>query len=363
MPSPKMDETDEPPLLPRTRRWVKKFLVFVGIKRPVNPDGTPGKRHAGRGFGIIGAVAGLWLLSTMIAIVPAGSEGVPVTLGHAGSGLGQGFHVTMPLTNVKNISTRTTAYTMAATTASGDGGSKDDSVAVLGADGASGTIDSTVLLRVEPDQATNVYVHIGADYLTTLIRPSARTCIRSVFTDIRMVEAATTGWQDIEDAVTTCMQEKLEGRGIVLEDFQLREVRLEDTIQDAVTEKTAAEQRVERERFERAIAEIKAEITRVDAKATADSQQILACGGSASEADDEQGLPRTVVVPNAVEECSQAQLTPAYLQWSYIQALQALVDSPNNSTIILPFDENLTPLLDLNNTNPLNPAETAPSGN
>jgi regulator of protease activity HflC (stomatin/prohibitin superfamily) len=362
MQSTKKDESAEPPLLPRTRRWVREVLVFVGIMRPRHNDGTLGKRHTGRAFGIIGAVAGIWLLSTMVAVVPAGSEGVPVTLGHAGSGLGQGFHVTMPLTNVKNISTRTTAYTMAATTSMGDVSNKDDSVAVLGADGATGTIDSTVLLRVEPDQATNVYVHIGADYLTTLVRPSARACIRSVFTDIRMVEAATTGWQSIEDAVTACMEEKLEGRGIVLEDFQLREVRLEDSLQQAVIDKTAAEQRVERERFERSIAEIKAEITRVDAKATADSQQILACGGSASEADDQLGESRTVVVPNAVEECSQAQLTPAYLQWSYIQALQALVDSPNNSTIILPFDENLTPLLDLNNTNPLSPADTAPSG-
>jgi hypothetical protein len=33
------------------------------------------------------------------------------------------------------------------------------------------------------------------------------------------------------------------------------------------------------------------------------------------------------------------------LQFAYIQALKQLVNSPNNSTIILPFDKNLTPLL------------------
>jgi regulator of protease activity HflC (stomatin/prohibitin superfamily) len=348
--------------LPRTRRLLHRVLVFVGIARPVDDDGNPGPRHLGRLFGIVGAVILLWFLSTMVAIVPAGSQGVPVTLGHAGGALGQGFHITWPFTDVKNISTRTTAYTMSATAAPGDGGQKDDSVAVLGADGASGKVDSTVLLRIEPDQATDVYVNIGSDYLTTLVRPSARTCIRSVFTDLKMVEAATTGWQGIEESVTECMQDKLEGRGIVLEDFQLREVRLEDSLQTAVTEKTAAEQRVVRERFERAIAEIRAEITRVDAKATADSQQILACGGNASEETDEQGETHEVVEPNPVDACSQAQLTPAYLQWSYIQALQALVDSPNNSTIILPFDENLTPLLDLNDTGALTAPATSTDG-
>jgi prohibitin 1 len=354
------DDYDEEEYYHPVRLLLRRFLVAVGIRRPVNDDGTPGKRHLGRLVAIIAIPVGLWLLSTMVAVVPAGSEGVPVTLGHAGGALGQGVHVTWPLTTVKNISTRTTAYTMAATTAPGDRGGADDSVAVLGADGASGRIDSTVLLRVESDQATDVYVNIGADYITTLIRPSARACIRSVFTEVTMVEAATTGWQPIEDDVTECMQGKLEDRGIVLEDFQLREVRLEDTLQKAVTEKTAAEQRVERQRFERSIAEIEAEITRVDAKATADSQQILACGGEATQAEDDRGTSRTVVEPNAVEACSQAQLTPAYLQWSYIQALQSLVDSPNNSTVILPFDENLTPLLDLSGTNPLSPADTEP---
>ena len=54
-----------------------------------------------------------------------------------------------------------------------------------------------------------------------------------------------------------------------------------------------------------------------------------------------------MVVPNPIDRCSQAQLTPQYLQWTYIQALQSLVDSPNNSTIILPFDQALTPLLNI----------------
>jgi hypothetical protein len=53
------------------------------------------------------------------------------------------------------------------------------------------------------------------------------------------------------------------------------------------------------------------------------------------------------VVPNPIDRCSQAQLTPAYLQFTYIQALKALVNSPNNSTIILPFDQALTPLINV----------------
>ena len=335
----------------RMRDAFQRVCEYFGVRRKVLPDGSRAPRQTRHLFGLIGTAFGLWVLSSIIAIVPAGSVGVPVTLGHAGGGLDQGIHLTWPFTTVKPISIRTTAYTMAATSGAGDGGTSDDSVQVLGADGASGSVDSTVLFRVEDSQASRVYVTLGVDYIKTLIRPSARSCLRSVFTEVSMVDAATTGWRGIEVNVTSCMQSKLDGRGIVLEDFQLREVRLEQTLQNAVTAKTAAQQDAERQRFELAISEAKADITRVDAKATADAQQILACGGVETEGTSALGYTFVEVIPNSVDECSQAQLTPAYLQWTYIQALSSLVDSPNNSTIILPFDENLTPLLNVGPNN------------
>jgi prohibitin 1 len=35
------------------------------------------------------------------------------------------------------------------------------------------------------------------------------------------------------------------------------------------------------------------------------------------------------------------------LQWYYIQTLQQLVNSPNNTVIVTPFDQKLTPLLNI----------------
>lgn len=353
-----MSESEPGSLRPGVRTRLagfgRRILTGIGVLRPRQEDGTLGPRRWSRLVGVVGGVFAVWILSTMITIVPAGSVGVPVTLGHAGSPLGQGFHITPPLTSLKVISARTTAYTMAA--AVGEGKKGDDSVEVLGSDGASGSVDSTVLFRVESARATDVYNELGLSFVTTLIRPSARTCIRSVFTDYTMVDAATTAWHRLESDVTTCMTAKLEDRGIILEDFQLREVRLEPTLQEAVTAKTAAQQNAERQKFELSVAQQRAEITRVEAIATADSQQILACGGKVEQTTQDDGSVIDVVVPNPIDRCSQAQLTPQYLQWTYIQALQSLVDSPNNSTIILPFDQALTPLLNLPN------GSTTPAG-
>ena len=88
-----------------------------------------------------------------------------------------------------------------------------------------------------------------------------------------------------------------------------------------------------------------ADITRIQALATADSQQILACGGVADTtvngrpgSSDRHPQPAATVARNAA-----ARLR--YLQFTYIQALQQLAASGSNSTLVLPFDKNLTPLL------------------
>ena len=40
-------------------------------------------------------------------------------------------------------------------------------------------------------------------------------------------------------------------------------------------------------------------------------------------------------------------LTEEYLQYYYIETMKDLVDSPNNSTVILPFDQKLIPMLQM----------------
>ena len=94
--------------------------------------------------------------------------------------------------------------------------------------------------------------------------------------------------------VTTCMKDKLEPRGLLLQDFQLREVALSPQLQNAVNAKVASQQNAEQQKFELATAQQAADITRIQALATADSQQILACGGKAATRAAQQpvGLDR-----------------------------------------------------------------------
>jgi regulator of protease activity HflC (stomatin/prohibitin superfamily) len=329
------------------RERVSAFLVAVGLRRPRRPDGTLGPRAWGRLGLMCGGALLVVFVATAVHVVPPGNVAVPVTLGRPGGAIGPGVHVTWPLTTTRNLSIRTEQYTMTARSDDGAVNGGDDAVLVLGRDGGSASVDATVLYQLDRDRAAQVYRSVGTNLTQKVIRPSARSCIRSEFTNYALVDAATTSWHDVETDVAKCMADRIEPRGLVLQEFQLREVDLGDQVQQSIDEKVAAQQNAEKQQFDLAAAQQKAEITRVDATATADAQQILACGSEITTVE-KAGQTVQVVQPKPIERCSQAQLTPQYLQFTYIQALKQLVDSPNNSTIILPFDQQLTPLLNVN---------------
>jgi regulator of protease activity HflC (stomatin/prohibitin superfamily) len=331
----------------RLSTGISAALVTVGLKRPRNPDGTLGPRswkRLGIFLGTILAVAFVW---TSIHVVQPGNVAVPVTLGHSGDPIGPGFHITLPFTTTYSMSVRVQNYTMTSNVGEGAKGSTDDSVSVLGSDGGAANVNATVLYRVDPKQATVVYKTIGKNYASAVVRPSARSCIRTQFTLYPMIEAATSSWRTIESDAAKCLKAKIEPRGLLLQDFQLREVTLATPLQAAVNSKVASQQNAEQQKFELATAQQAADITRIQALATADSQQILACGGKAATVS-RNGLQAQTVIPNSLSNCSQSQLTPQYLQFTYIQALKSLINGPNTSTVILPFDQNLTPLLNVN---------------
>ena len=323
-------------------------LVAIGVLRPRTANGDLGPRSWKGLAAFLGSIFAIVFVWTSVHVVQPGTVGVPVTFGRPGKPLSAGLHITLPFTTAYGMTTRTQNYTMSSIKGDGPKGNTDDSVAVLGSDGGSATVNATVLYRIDAGKATAVFRALGTNYAAAIVRPSARSCIRLVFTRYTVVAAATTAWNDVEDAVGSCMTNKLAPQGLILQDFQLREVQLSKDIGQAVTLKVAAQQTEEQQKFELATAQQQADITRVQALATSDSQQILACGGKPATVVRDREQVQTVI-PNPLTGCSQSQFTQPYLQFTYIQALKQLVNSPNVTTLILPFDKNLTPLLQVPN--------------
>lgn len=319
------------------------FAIGTFTDKGVNPP----RVYNIRIWSWIPAVIGfLVLIVCSINVVSPGQVAVPVAFGHTQKSVGSGLHIYPPWVSLTKFSTRQETYTMVHDQNEGSKNG-DDSISVLGADAATAQVDGTVLYHVGVTDAATLYKTIGTDFVDKIVRPTARTCIRSQFAAYPIVDASTTHRNEVSDAIRRCIGDRFKTHSLVLDDFQLRAIRLSDSLQRSVNAKVSAQQAAEKTIFDLQAAQGAARITVTNSNATAQSQQILACGGTTVTTKDAQGRTVQTVIPNDIAHCNQAQLTPAFLQYQYIQSLKGLVDSPNNSTVILPFDNKLTPLLNV----------------
>lgn len=300
-----------------------------------------------RGFGVLAAVvvvAGI-LLSSMVHVVPPGHVIVPQVLGSAKPALGEGFHLLLPwpLEKSSSMSVQTLNYTMTSNKAKGT----DPAVVVLGLDGASATVDATVLYRVEARNATEVYRNVGTNYLSQVIVPSARTCIRSAYAGVDLVRAATGEFPEISQSIRSCLEDKIGSKGITVVDFQLRDLKLSANIQSAVDQKVASDQKI-------VASQHQADAQRLEAQGQADAAQILACGGTL-KTSEVNGKTVTAVVPNPTSACKPPPIDSNMLTYNYIQALRDIINSPN-STVILPNGDSGQPIVNV----PATPNTTTP---
>ena len=320
-------------------------LVKIGVLRPRTATGALGPR-SWKGLSIfVGSIFLIVFVWTSVHVVQPGNVAVPVTFGQAGKPLDAGLHITLPFTTAYSLSTRTQNYTMSSTKTDGPKGAVDSAVSVLGQDGGAASVNATVLYRVDPAKATTVYRNLGTNYAAAVVKPAARSCVRLVFTRYPIVDAATSAGNTVESDVGHCMKDKLVPQGLLLADFQLKQVTLDPKLQQAVAQKVAAQQLQQQQVFDLATAQKQADIKRIQALATADQESIIECGGKNATVNVD-GKETQVIIPNPADQCV-SKLSPAFLQFTYIQALQQLASSGGTSTLVLPFDKNLTPLITL----------------
>jgi len=310
-------------------------LTAIGVLRPKKANGELGPRHWKGLFIFLGTIFAIVIVWTSVHVVQPGNVAVPVTFGHSGEPLGPGVHITLPFTRTYSMSTRTQNYTMSSSANDGPAGSVDSPVAVLGEDGGAATVNATLLYRVDRDKASDVYRNLGRSYATAVVRPTARSCVRAEFAKYPVAEAASTASGSIEDNVGACVKDKLESAGLLLQAFQLRGVTLDPSVAQAVAAKVAAQQTLLQQAFDQATALRKAEIVRIQAKATSDQEQIVQCGGHFATVTINDKDIQTIV-PNEPGKCTSSGLTDAYLQYAYIQALNNIATSGNANVIISP---------------------------
>jgi regulator of protease activity HflC (stomatin/prohibitin superfamily) len=295
-------------------------LVLIGaiVAFFVLRQSVQGRIIAGR-IRIIGIViVALLLLLSFFRIVPPGYAGVPVLLGKVQKQMQSGLNVVVPIVSVTLMDVRTNAYTMSSIRDEGQV-KGDDAIDALASDGLTVALDVTVWFRLDESKASWVFQNIGPDYTEKIVRPSIRTALRdaaSRFTASELYSA--TGRAVYTTTVDSLLDVAFTGKGIIRERVLLRRVKLPDMVMAAIEGKLSEDQNAQKMEFTLAKERKEADRKRVEAQGIADANRIIA-----------------------------GSLTNSYLSWYYIEMLKKVGEGENNTFVITPFDQKLTPLLNV----------------
>lgn len=270
------------------------------------------------GVGILLAV----LFASIVQIGP-GEVGVQILFGNIQEGvLRSGLNFVNPLIEVEKLDIKTQAYTM-----SGQNDQditevkikKSDPIQTLSSDGLTLLLDVTVWFRISADDAPNLLRTIGSDYEAKIVLPAIRTAIRDIAVNFVATDIYSSKRDDYVNNVAKKLENSFEGRGIILEKVLLRNVELPQKVREAIDEKISSEQRAQQMVYVLQKERQEAERKTVEAQGVAEAQKII-----------------------------NSTISNSYLQWKYIETLKELVNSPNNSFVIAPYDQKLVPMLNFN---------------
>ncbi len=260
----------------------------------------------------------LAILVGSVRIIPPGYVGVQVLLGKVqGRILPSGIHLVIPIVNVSKMSIRTQEYTMSSIKEEGLR-KGDDAITALTKDGLSITLDLTVWFKLVDTEAGTVYETIGPDYIDKIVRPAIRTAIRDAAVNYNVTEIYSTKRSELSDGIYQGLVEALKDKNVFVDKVLLRNIVLPQKVKNAIDDKIAAEQDAQKMEY-------------VLQKAVKEKERKLI------EAEGIANANRTI----------KASLSTQYLQWYYVQNLKEVLKSNGTRTVILPFDQNLTPLIDL----------------
>lgn len=287
-------------------------LLTVKVRAGSYPFNFKKAGYASLGLAVIA------LLSESFTIIEPGYVGVPVTFGNVGShSIPAGFHPIFFLTDVYKMSIQTKDYTMSSANTEGNRGG-DDAVATLSRDQLILKFDVTVWYHLDPSQANDVYSNIGLNYEQVIVRPAIRTALVNAATKFDASDVMSLQRDAYTKMVTELLLQELSGKGVILDNVLIRNVEPPATVSDAIAAKLKASQQAQQMEYTIQYAQKEAQRKAIEAQGIANAQRIINNG-----------------------------LTQNYLQWYYISQLKELVNSPNNTTIILPYDQKLTPLLNI----------------
>jgi regulator of protease activity HflC (stomatin/prohibitin superfamily) len=233
-------------------------------------------------------------------------------------------------------------YTMSARVGEGVRSGENDAVEARSNDGQTVLLEVTMLYRVVPDQADQLYLAWSDNYQIGFVRPTSRSIVREIVSKYSAEQIYGEAREQLGDDIRDAVAARFTQENLALTDFLVRDITFSETFTDAIEQKVVAEQNLARSRTE------------------AQQRETEARGRAAAAIADAEGEAQsTKIRAEAQAEAlrlvsEQLAANPNLIQYQYVQNL-----SDNVQLILLPSNSPF--LFDIQSLLQANPDFIAPS--
>jgi regulator of protease activity HflC (stomatin/prohibitin superfamily) len=235
----------------------------------------------------------LLVIGGPVTVVPAGHVGVKDFFGSVSpNALTPGVHLVLPFTRVIKMSIQTQEVKETAEVPSKEGLVMD--------------LEGSLLFRLDPTRAAEIYKTVGKSYQEIVVHPQIRSAIREITASYEAKALYSAEREQIARETFDLFQKMAGGRGIIAEAVLLRKIGLPPIVANAIQEKLKAEQQSQQMKFVLQKEQQEAERKRIEAQGIADFQKIVAQG-----------------------------ISPQLLEWKGIEATEKLAMSPNTKIVVV----------------------------
>ncbi len=249
------------------------------------------------------AVAAVVAVLQLFTVVPAGTVGVIDFLGNVSDNtLKAGVNLVNPMANVIKFSIKTQEF--------------KEQMNVPSEEGLSVNLEISLLFRLNPDQANQIYKTVGPNYADIILMPQFRSVVRGVTAKYQAKALYTASREKLANEIMNELSALVNPRGIQIEAAALRQIVLPPGLTKSIEEKLQAEQESERMQFVLKREEQEAERKRIEAKGISDFQNIV------SEGINEQ-----------------------LLKWKGIEATEKLAQSTNTKIVVIGSGKDGLPII------------------
>ncbi|GBD89408.1 SPFH domain / Band 7 family protein [bacterium BMS3Abin04] len=257
--------------------------------------------------GLTALVAFVIAILQTFTVVPAGTVGVVDFLGNVSDNtLKAGVNIVNPLAKVVKFSIKTQEM--------------KEIMNVPSEEGLSVQLEISLLYKLNPEKANEIYKTVGPNYTQIILIPQFRSVVRSVTARYQAKALYTASREKLAGEIYDELNKLVGPRGITIESSPLRQIVLPPGLTKSIEEKLQAEQESQRMEFVLNKEKQEAERKRIEAKGIRDFQAIVS-----------EGINQNL------------------LRWKGIEATEKLANSKNTKVIIIGSGKDGLPIILGNN--------------